>query len=138
MTKTALSEALTGLQPKTKAARLREVMPVIEERIRAGVRLADILQALNANGLELNEATLKSYLYRYRKGRKAVTPPAAAAQPDPAGESSGNNAATRDTNPSGGTVSMQDLERLMKPDPAQQAEDLARYERLGKQRRSKK
>ena len=34
---------------------------------------------------------------------------------------------------------MQELDRLMKPDPVQQAEKLARYERLAKQqRRSRK
>jgi hypothetical protein len=36
-------------------------------------------------------------------------------------------------------MSMQELDRLMKPDPAEQAEKLARYERLAKQqRRSRK
>lgn len=34
---------------------------------------------------------------------------------------------------------MQELDRLMKPDPAEQAEDIARYERLAKQKeRSRK
>lgn len=30
---------------------------------------------------------------------------------------------------------MQELDRLMNPDPAEQAEKMARYERLGKQQR---
>ncbi|KLA87922.1 conjugal transfer protein TraD, partial [Xanthomonas euvesicatoria] len=38
-----------------------------------------------------------------------------------------------------GPISMQELDRLMKPDPAKQAQDIARYERLAKQKeRSRK
>lgn len=144
-----LIQALTALEPKTKAAKVREVMPVIEQRIAAGVRIADVLKALKAGGIDLTEATLKSYLYRYRqkqdKTARRQAPPSVqqfdATRPvevsrshptDPAGlvetESSGAPA-------SRGPVSMQELDRLMKPDPAEQAGKLARYERLAKQQR---
>lgn len=42
MTNGNLEKSLTALEPKTKVARVREVMSVIEERIAAGVRIADI------------------------------------------------------------------------------------------------
>lgn len=46
---------------------------------------------------------------------------------------------TQKTTPLREPISMQELDRLMKPDPVQQAEKLARYERLAKQqRRSRK
>lgn len=60
-------QALTALEPKTKAAKVREVMPLIEQRISAGVRIVDVLKALRESGIDLTEATLKSYLYRYRQ-----------------------------------------------------------------------
>ncbi len=147
MSKTDLTQALTALEPKTKAAKVREVMPVIEQRISAGVRIVDILKVLKDSGLELSEATLKSYLYRYRKkqgktvGRQAEpVGPRLADTPTSAhpGESVSYE---REPEPStsSGPVSMQELDRLMKPDPEKQAKDLARYERLAKQqRRSRK
>ncbi|WP_231674477.1 hypothetical protein [Ralstonia pseudosolanacearum] len=73
MPKSDLTQALTAMEPKTKAAKVREVMPVIEQRIAAGVRIADILKTLQGRGIDLTEATLKSYLYRYRRKQgKAV------------------------------------------------------------------
>lgn len=65
-----LAKALTALEPKIKVERVREVMPVIEERIAAGVRIADIARALQDGGIDLNEATLRSYLYQHRKKRR--------------------------------------------------------------------
>ncbi|MGY2492758.1 hypothetical protein [Cupriavidus sp. CP313] len=65
-----LAKALTALEPKTKVARVREVMPVIEERIAAGVRIADIAKALQDGGIDLSEATLRSYLYQHRKKKR--------------------------------------------------------------------
>ncbi|QCU27874.1 conjugal transfer protein TraD [Burkholderia pseudomallei] len=144
MPRSDLTQALTAIEPKTKAAKVREVMPVIEQRIAAGVRIADILKALQGSGIELTEATLKSYLYRYRKQGKAVGRQVelvgtrrsagvlASSQP---GESVSYETEAPATSPSRGPISMQELDRLMKPDPAEQAEKLARYERLGKQQR---
>ncbi|WP_197343433.1 conjugal transfer protein TraD [Ralstonia pseudosolanacearum] len=143
MRKTDLTQALTAIEPKTKAAKVREVMPVIEQRIAAGVRIADILKALKDSGIELSEATLKSYLYRYRKkqgravGRQAE-PVGSRSDSAPVSTQPGESV-SYETEPepstSSGPVSMQELDRLMKPDPAKQAEDLAHYERLAKQHR---
>ncbi|CAJ3333245.1 Uncharacterised protein [Burkholderia pseudomallei] len=143
MPKSDLTQALTAIEPKTKAAKVREVMPVIEQRIAAGVRIADILKTLKDSGIDLTEATLKSYLYRYRKkqgktvGRQAE-PVAPRSNSAPASTQSGESVSYEtesEPSTSGGPVSMQELDRLMNPDPAEQAEKMARYERLGKQQR---
>jgi hypothetical protein len=151
-------QALTALEPKTKAAKVREVMPLIEHRLSAGVRIVDVLKALRANGIELTEATLKSYLYRYRQkqhveqetaGQKLpanVQQPSATEPVSQRHYSDSSSISDSDLStdaPSHGPphepMSMQELDRLMKPDPAEQAEKLARYERLAKQqRRSRK
>lgn len=55
------------MEPKTKASRVREVLPAIEQKLAEGVRIADILRTLSDGGLELTEGTLKSYLSRHRK-----------------------------------------------------------------------
>lgn len=151
-------QALTALEPKTKAAKVREVMPLIEQRLSAGVRIVDVLKALRANGIDLTEATLKSYLYRYRQkqqveqettGQKlpanvqqpSVTEPVSQRHYSDSPSISDSDLSTDSTSHGHphGPMSMQELDRLMKPDPAEQAEKLARYERLAKQqRRSRK
>ncbi|CCG39273.1 putative uncharacterized protein [Xanthomonas citri pv. mangiferaeindicae LMG 941] len=123
-------------------------MPVIEQRIAAGVRIADILKTLKDSGIDLTEATLKSYLYRYRrkhqaktKGQQSASRTVGMPTPPQPGESESVSHETDsvETPTSRGPISMQELDRLMKPDPAEQAEDIARYERLAKQKeRSRK
>jgi hypothetical protein len=71
---------LEALQPKSKAARLREWMPVIEQKLAEGVQVAQIAQALTDEGLVLSAATLSNYVYRYRK-KKAGRPAAQGRQP---------------------------------------------------------
>jgi hypothetical protein len=84
-------EALTG---RTAAARLRAVMPVIDRKVREGVRHEDIVQALEAAGLRLSLNTFRSYLYRYRKRHQAQgtastsAPPKTYGSPPPAPEES--------------------------------------------------
>ncbi|MDR5784571.1 conjugal transfer protein TraD [Caballeronia sp. LZ065] len=156
-------QALTALEPKTKAAKVREVMPLIEQRISAGVRIVDVLRALRANGIDLTEATLKSYLYRYRQKQQVEQDsagqklPANVQQPHVQQSSATEAVSQRHYSDSSSIsdsdlsthasphgpphepMSMQELDRLMKPDPDEQAEKLARYERLAKQqRRSRK
>jgi predicted NBD/HSP70 family sugar kinase len=62
-----LRSAIDEIEAGSKAARLRSVMPEIEQRLAAGARIADVVAALNENGLAITTATLKSYLYRFRK-----------------------------------------------------------------------
>ncbi len=96
-------EALTG---RTAAARLRAVMPVIDRKVREGVRHEDIVQALAAAGLRLSLNTFRSYLYRYRKRHQAQgaaststhpkthgSPAAAAGEAEAAGINTGADAA---------------------------------------------
>ncbi|BBU33359.1 hypothetical protein BTHE68_70930 (plasmid) [Burkholderia sp. THE68] len=143
-------QALTALEPKTKAAKVREVMPLIEQRISAGVRIADILKALREGGIDLTEATLKSYLYRYRQKQQVERETTGQKIQSNAQHSSATESVSQQHHPdsssitdsdssehvaSHGPISMQELDRLMKPDPAEQAEKLARYERLAKQQR---
>ncbi|AMV09381.1 hypothetical protein [Xanthomonas citri] len=151
MTKPDAKQAVRQTEPTTKAAQLREVMPEIEKKLAAGVQLRTIHKALTDAGFDLTFQTLKTYLYRYRKkhqaktvgqqtesvgSRSAGTPTPASSQPD---ESVSDETDSSEPPTPRGPISMQELDRLMKPDPAKQAEDIARYERLAKQKeRSRK
>lgn len=144
MTKPDAKEAVRQTKPTTKAAQLREVMPDIEKKLAAGVQLGTIHKALTDAGFDLTFQTLKTYLYRYRKkhqakteGQQSTSRPASMPTPPQPSESESVSYETDapETSPSRGPISMQELDRLMKPDPAEQAEKLARYERLGKQQR---
>ena len=66
----SLHLAIETLEAGTKAARLRILMPDIEERLTAGVRISDLVRTLSENGLPISTATLKSYLYRFRKAAR--------------------------------------------------------------------
>src|SRR5580698_2822763 len=66
--------AIEKLEAGTKAARLRSLMPEIEQRLAAGARISDLVRTLNENGLPISTATLKSYLYRFRKAAREDTP----------------------------------------------------------------
>jgi len=61
-------DALTG---RTAAARLRAVMPVIDRKVREGVRHEDIVEALKAAGVSVSLNTFRVNLYRYRKRNRA-------------------------------------------------------------------
>jgi hypothetical protein len=67
-------EALIHSFPgRTLAAKLRRLMPEIEKRIEEGVRLSEIVVALNRSGslgAEVRLATLKTYLRRFRRERR--------------------------------------------------------------------
>jgi len=60
---------LNELAPKAKARRFRTFLPMIETKIEAGVRHADIIHALAGQGLWLPENTYFTYLRRYRRNR---------------------------------------------------------------------
>lgn len=71
-------EALTG---RTAAARLRAVMPVIDRKVREGVRHEDIVEALQAAGLSVSLNTFRVNLYRYRKRNRAEGAASASTHP---------------------------------------------------------
>jgi hypothetical protein len=61
-----MMEGLWNLTVRTKSGRLRALMPVIEERLAAGVAQQDIVVALREAGIDLTLGTFKSYLHRHR------------------------------------------------------------------------
>lgn len=73
MSKEDLVAAVLAMEPATKAARVRDVLPAIEQKVAEGVRIADIVDTLSNAGLELTVGTLKSYLSRHRR-RPAKAP----------------------------------------------------------------
>lgn len=60
------------LQPVSIAARLRQRWPQIEQLLAKGVRHADIVAALQSEGLPLTLKTFRSYLYRQRRRQPTV------------------------------------------------------------------
>ncbi len=71
-------EALTG---RTASARLRSVMPVIDRKVREGVRHEDIVEALQAAGLRVSLNTFRVNLYRYRKRNRVQGAASTSAHP---------------------------------------------------------
>lgn len=119
--------ALTDIEPKTKAARIKNLHDLIESKINSGVHIAQIVEALNAAGLEINVATLKSYLYRLRR-KKPPTPLASSpVQNQTVGPEHSETKTSRST--------LSDIDSILNQDPASQAQELARYERLAKSTR---
>lgn len=67
-----LEDALPQLTIRCKAKRLQPLWPAIEAKLAEGVSHAEILNRLNDLGFQLTVHTYKSYLYRYRKRRRAT------------------------------------------------------------------
>jgi len=82
MKNTNLMGAIEELPREALAARLREIMPGIDLRIREGVRHEAIVSALNAKGFALSLGAFRKILYRWRKTIRAPTSSAAKA-PEP-------------------------------------------------------
>lgn len=61
-----MMEGLRKLPVRTKSGRLRALMPVIEERLAAGVSQQDVVDVLREAGIEMTLGTFKSYLHRHR------------------------------------------------------------------------
>jgi hypothetical protein len=121
-----LKERLGALQPNTTSGRLRELLPLIEERIRAGVRLADIAKTLREGGLDVSIPNLKSCLQRHRKGMR-VEGGAAPSAPEPSPSMVGPL-----EQPQPSPMAADALDRVMRPDPIESAREMARYEELGR------
>src|SRR5207247_8054307 len=62
-----LKISIEKLEARTKAGRLRGLMPMIEAKIRQGMRDVDVIRVLNDQGFAISEYTYRSYLQRYRK-----------------------------------------------------------------------
>jgi hypothetical protein len=136
-------QTLAEMQPQSKAARVRQLLPLIEQKIKEGVSMRAILEVLNEGGMDLTENTLKSSLYRARKKqpKEHSDSSISVAQPMAVGINETHfGAAQPSLAPTvSATLSPQQLEQVMKPDPMQQAAELAHYEAIAKhQRRSSK
>lgn len=77
--KPALLGGLAGAK-RTKTGRLRELLPEIERARELGISHAEILERLNALGLDLTYKTYTESLYRIRRKREKA-PPAPAPAP---------------------------------------------------------
>ena len=75
-----IKNTLQQLKAGRKAKRLRSLWPTIEEKLAEGVSHAAVLATLNEGGFDLTERTYKSYLYRFRKQRRANERQAAGAR----------------------------------------------------------
>lgn len=64
-----IRKQLQQLLGKTTSAKMRELMPEIDDRVKAGVSHLEIVNLLNSQGLKINLDTFRVYLYRYRKKR---------------------------------------------------------------------
>ncbi|MGZ5198250.1 MAG: conjugal transfer protein TraD [Telluria sp.] len=138
-----IKQALAEMQPRSKAAKVRQLLPLIEQKIDEGVSMRAILEVLNEGGMDLTENTLKSSLYRARKkqpkGRSNSS--TSLAQPRAVGVDDTHFSAPQPGLGAavGAPISPLQLEKVMKPDPVQQAAELAHYETIAKhQRRSPK
>ena len=150
-----LADALQNTRPTTKSAVIRSLHGLIEDKVRAGVHLSQIVETLNAQGLDINLPTLKSYLYRLRQRRRKNLPGITNTTNNPAPTQTLNDAQTAPNTPptqaSHGHPSLEasvttkttpetqatpaDLDALINPDPVAQAEELAGYENLIKRKR---
>lgn len=143
MAKVDLEAALKAVEPETKAAQTRKVMPIIEAQLKAGVRRQAILDVLKSQGIEISMETFKSYLYRYRKSLKEGKQPNA---PRPADVQKATWVETKtgsvsydiepDTEPSNAApVGPSELSKIMNPGDDANASEMARYENAGKRPR---
>ena len=147
MARLDLVTALKAVEPETKAAQIRQVMPIIEQQLKAGVRRQAILDVLKEQGIEIGMETLKSYLYRYRKALKAEgksdavdvpKPPAMEAQPqvqpEPKTESVSYDS-DKDDKQQPAPMAPSELSKIMNPGDDVNASELARYESASPSRR---
>lgn len=144
MAKLDLATALQAVEPETKAAQIRQVMPIIEQQLKAGVRRQAILDVLKAQGIEITMETLKSYLYRYRKSVKAGTVEAPASQPNLQSAAAVAPAeisvsVSYDKKPESeeppAPMAPTELNKIMNPGDDVNASELARYESASPSRR---
>lgn len=146
-----LTNALMAVGPESKAAKIRQVMPLIEQQISAGVRLQVILDVLKQQGVDLSMATLKSYLYRYRqterqkseKTTKTISPVPSMQPVIERGAPENDGGVSYDTETDSKVsqatpLGPSELSKIMNPGDDQNASDLAMYENAGRRKRTPK
>lgn len=123
------AKMLDGIEPKTKAARIKAMHSLIESKIKDGVQIAQIVAILNESGLDINAVTLKSYLYRLRRGNRSALPQST----NPTSPTVTPSESSRSTESS----TIQDIDSIIHQDPISQANEISKYERLAKYNRRK-
>lgn len=80
-----LKRRIKEMPVKTVAAQLRPLLPLIDTRLREGVRQHEIVDELRKCGIDLKLNTFRTYLYRYRDKQQHVQsePPASAPDSNP-------------------------------------------------------
>lgn len=66
---TSIRELSGNIENLNKTARLRALLPAIEEMQRLGVRQAAIVKRLNDEGLKISESAFRNALFRIRKAQ---------------------------------------------------------------------
>lgn len=82
-----LQRLATDSSKRSKAARLREVLPNVEAASAAGVPQSEIVKVLAASGLELSEKSLGVMLSRIRKKNNLLAKPKASSVTNSSGSS---------------------------------------------------
>lgn len=97
----ALVAGLQSLTVRTKAGQIRALMPVIEERLAAGVAQQDIVSALRESGIDMTLGTFKSYLHRHRVKSRDRLSSSPQIKPEPAPSETTSSGTTKplDTDP---------------------------------------
>nr|WP_172687422.1 conjugal transfer protein TraD [Pseudomonas syringae] len=146
MARKELESALRQIEPATMAAKVRQVMPVIEEQLRAGATHAAVREVLAKSGIVVNDRTFKTYLYRYRKTLKSdhngasvgseldKQEPSAPRVSENVSYDTDDEAEGSDARPTGPVV-FGSLSKLMNPGEDVNAGEMARYEAAGKPKR---
>ena len=70
-----LKASIKGLSGQKKFAKLRAIMPEIEQKLAEGVTHEDIVRALYNAGFDIALPTFRMYLYRYRRIQKSPPEP---------------------------------------------------------------
>lgn len=111
-----LLEALRAVPVRTLSGQLKPFMPLIEERMRDGVRLSQIIEVLESNGLPIQIGTLRKYLTRYRQSQRnsnATVKTTGTPKPEfRENESKGGNASATPTNETSRMPTRADLKRI--------------------------
>jgi hypothetical protein len=79
-----LRELATGNEQRKEIAKLRAVFDDVEAALAAGVKRTAVLAVLRENGLNMNQGTFDTQVYRIRQSRKADIAKSAAAQSEKA------------------------------------------------------
>lgn len=111
-----LLEALRAVPVRTLSGQLKPFMPLIEERMRDGVRLSQIIEVLESNGLPIQIGTLRKYLTRYRQSQRnsnATVKTTGAPKPEfRKNESKGGNASATPTNETSKVLTRADVREI--------------------------